>query len=52
VRDREFLGWMLFLVCAVVFLAIGVRDGDALMTTGSVLFLAGCLVFVLPYLRR
>lgn len=45
---RERLSWTLFLLCAVVFLVAGVRDGDPLLTTGSALFLLGCLVYLWP----
>jgi len=49
---RELWGWILFLLCAVVFVAVGVRDGDPLMVTGSVAFLAACVLFLLAYPRR
>ena len=51
-RRTDLWGWILFLLCAVVYTAVGVRNGDLLMTTGSVLFLAACLLFLVPYLRR
>jgi len=51
-RRPELWGWVLFLVCAVVFTAVGVRDGDVLMTVGSAIFLTACVLFLLPYLRR
>lgn len=51
-RDQpDFWGWLLFLACAVVFVGIGVRDGDALMVAGSLLFLAACVLFLVPYWR-
>ena len=46
---RERWGWILFLVCAVIFVAIGVRDGDALMVAGSVTFLVACVLFLLAH---
>jgi uncharacterized membrane protein YhhN len=49
---RELWGWILFLVCAVVYVAAGVRDGDALMTVGSTVFLAACVLFLLAHARR
>ena len=45
-------GWILFLVCALLFGAAGLRDGDVLMTVGSAVFLVACVLFLLPYLRR
>ncbi|HEX6255314.1 MAG TPA: hypothetical protein VFZ70_05830 [Euzebyales bacterium] len=44
-RDRfERWGWLLFLVCALAFVAAGVRDGDLLLTAGSVAFLVACVL--------
>lgn len=48
-RSTDLWGWILFLLCAVVFVAVGIRDGDALMTLGSALFLAACVLFLVPY---
>jgi hypothetical protein len=43
---------VLFLLCAVTFTAAGLRDGDFLITAGSLLFLVACGLFLLPYFRR
>lgn len=51
-RRADFWGWVLFLLCAVAFTAAGLRDGDVLMTVGSVLFLVACVLFLVPHLRR
>lgn len=48
----ELWGWILFLACAVAFVAAGVRDGDALMASGSLAFLAACVLFLLAHHRR
>ncbi|TVP63232.1 MAG: cytochrome oxidase subunit III [Nitriliruptor sp.] len=45
-------GWILFLLCALLFGAAGLRDGDVLMTVGSVFFLVACVLFLVPYVRR
>lgn len=45
-------GWLLFLASATTFVVMGFRDGDALMTLASLLFLAACVLFLLPYHRR
>ena len=42
------IGWVCFTVSAVVFLVIGLRDGDGLAVGAGVLFLAGCVMFLLP----
>lgn len=51
-RSTDLWGWILFLLSAVVFVAVGIRDGDALMTLGSALFLAACVLFLVPLCRR
>lgn len=51
-RQTDLWGWILFLLCAVVYVAVGVRNGDLLMTGGSVIFLTACVLFLVPYLRR
>lgn len=45
-------GWILFLVCALSFTVAGPRDGDLLITVGSVVFLVACVLFIVPHLRR
>lgn len=49
---REWWGWMLFLVSAVMFLAMGIRDRDILLVAGSAVFLAACAVFLSAHRRR
>lgn len=51
-RRTDLWGWILFLLSAVAFTFVGVRDGDLPMTIGSVLFLVACLLFLVPYVRR
>jgi uncharacterized membrane protein YhhN len=45
-RMYHAVGWMLFLLCAVLFLFSGWRSGDAMITAGSALFLIACIVFL------
>ncbi len=42
------IGWGLFLLCALAFLAAAIRDGDALLVVASLLFLAGVGAFLVP----
>ena len=42
------IGWALFLASALVFVAVGLRDGDVLVTAASVLFGLACVLFLLP----
>lgn len=51
-RDPELWGWILFLLCAVVFVGVGLRDRDPAMTVGSVLFLVACVLFLSRYVGR
>lgn len=39
-------GWFLFLVCAVLYTAAGLRDGDALIVIGSITFGVACVLFL------
>jgi len=52
VERFDFWGWILFLVCALLFIAAGLRDGDLLVTAASLVFLVACVLFLLPHLRR
>jgi len=51
-RKVQIFGWMLFVFSAIGFVASSIRAGDVLAVVGSLLFLAGCLVFLMPLLGR
>lgn len=40
------IGWVLFLVSAVLFAWSGMRDGDWLVTAASVVFGVACVLFL------
>jgi len=44
----QLTGWILFILCAILFLASGISHGDILTTVGSVIFLIACFVFLIP----
>jgi len=44
-------GWVLFVICAVLFTASAVRAKDLLTIAGSILFLLGCVVFMVPLVK-
>ena len=44
-------GWILFILCAVFFLASSIKNQDMLTFIGSVIFLIACIVFLIPLLR-
>ncbi len=41
-------GWILFVMSAVFFVVSSIRNGDVVGFIGSVLFLVGCAVFMIP----
>ena len=53
-RGRIFslLGWFLFLLCSIFFIASAVLSGDTLYLIGSIVFLFACLVFIIPQVVR
>lgn len=48
----EILGWALFVISAVAFLASSIRSGDGLAIAGSFFFLVACIAFLVPLLRQ
>ncbi len=44
-------GWILFILCAICFIASSLRNQDPLSLIGSVIFLVACLFFIVPLLR-
>ncbi len=53
-KDAPFhiAGWILFLICAFLFLYVAVRDSDVILALASLLFLAGCVLFLIPLLKK
>ncbi|MGD2125272.1 MAG: hypothetical protein PVG99_04285 [Desulfobacteraceae bacterium] len=55
-RDREMKfqlwGWILFMVCAVFFIASSLKDGSILSLVGSLVFLLACIVFIIPIVTK
>jgi predicted membrane channel-forming protein YqfA (hemolysin III family) len=45
-------GWILFILCAFFFLASAIKNKDTLTLIGCIVFLAGCITFLIPLLRR
>jgi uncharacterized membrane protein YhhN len=41
-------GWVLFIVCALLFMASSWRNHDTLTFIGSAIFLIACIVFLIP----
>jgi hypothetical protein len=51
-RSIQLTGWILFVLSAIGFIVSGLRAGDLPSVLGGVLFLAGCLVFIIPLLGK
>jgi len=47
----QLLGWILFIVCAIFFIASSLKNEDTLALIGSVIFLIACIVFLMPLIR-
>ena len=50
-RESQFqlFGWVLFLVCSILFIVDSVATGSLLVLAGSVAFSLGCVVFLIPF---
>lgn len=48
----QILGWVLFIVSALGFIASSIRNGDTLGLIGGIFFLLACFVFLIPYMRK
>ena len=53
-RERKFHlgGWILFVVCAGFFIVSNIEVGNPLGLAGSIIFLVGCVVFIIPLVIR
>jgi hypothetical protein len=53
-KERRFqlYGWLLFVVCSFFFIADSIAAGSPLGIAGSCLFLLGCIVFLIPLVRK
>lgn len=44
----QLAGWILFVLCAIFFIASALNNRDTLTLIGSVIFLISCIVFIIP----
>ncbi len=44
----ELAGWLLFVVCAVLFIISSWQSQDMLLLIGSILFFLACILFIIP----
>jgi len=47
----QLLGWIIFIFCALLFLASSIRNQDDIAVTASLLFLIACFVFMIPLIK-
>ena len=47
----QIVGWILFVICAIFFIASSLKNHDILTFIGSVIFLIACIVFFIPLVR-
>ena len=47
----QIAGWILFIICAIFFVASSLQNHDILTFIGGVLFLIACIVFLIPLVR-
>jgi len=41
-------GWVLFVICAIFFIASSLKNHDTFALIGSIIFLIACLLFLIP----
>jgi predicted membrane channel-forming protein YqfA (hemolysin III family) len=49
--NYQIAGWILFIICAILFLASSLKSHDTLAFIGSLAFLIACIVFLIPIFR-
>ena len=47
----QLAGWILFIICAIFFIASSLKNHDTLTFIGGVIFLTACIVFLIPLVR-
>ena len=45
-------GWILFIICAGFFIISAIKTGDIWYLIGSLIFLGGCILFIIPLVVR
>ena len=47
----QLIGWIVFIVCAIFFIAASLKNHDTLTCIGSVIFFIACIVFLIPLIK-
>ncbi len=50
-RHYQLIGLVGFVIAGLFFVAIGIRAGDALTIIGSLVWIAACVVWMIPFLK-
>jgi len=48
----QFWGWVLFVICAVLFILSSLQNKDVLVLLGSIVFLLACILFLIPLIHQ
>ena len=51
-KRLELAGWVLFVLCAILFVVDSIQSGTVVGLIASILFLLACLVFIFPLLVK
>lgn len=46
----QLFGWILFIACAILFIAASIVNWEPLVFAGSIIFLLACFIFMIPLL--
>ncbi|NNE81627.1 MAG: hypothetical protein HKN18_15275 [Silicimonas sp.] len=50
-QQCEIMGLVGFIVAGIIFILVGMRDGDALVAIGSVVWTLACVLWLIPHMR-
>jgi len=48
----QLFGWILFILCALLFLASSIHNQDLIAIFASLVFLVACFVFMIPLIKK
>jgi hypothetical protein len=51
-EKQQFIGWCLFILSAIFYIASSIKIGDMLSLLGGLFFLSACIVFFKDLLTR
>ena len=47
-KKFQLWGWMLFVICALLYMVSAIESGSVLGLLGSIVFLIACVLFLIP----